>query len=79
MTSGSNKGLVSLDIHNQCIGRKVRCDFRKSVGTTLVVDSGHDDFASEFPNGTGNEFVVRRDEDAFDRFGALNAPVDVLY
>ena len=57
----------------------MRCGFGKTVGTTLVIESGHDDFAAELPDGFGNAFVVGRDEDAFDRFGLLNAPVNVFY
>jgi hypothetical protein len=58
---------------------QVRCGFRKSVRPTLVIETSHDDFASEFPDGTGNALIVGRNEDALDRFGALNAPVNVFY
>jgi hypothetical protein len=57
----------------------VRCGFRKTVRTALVIETSHDDFASEFPDGLGNPFVIGRNEDALDRFGAQNAPVNVFY
>jgi hypothetical protein len=77
--AGFDERFISLDIHNQCIRMQVRCGFCKSVRPTLVIETSHDDFASEFPDGTGNALVVGRNEDALDRFGALNAPVNVFY
>jgi hypothetical protein len=44
-----------------------------------MVETGHDDFASEDPNRIGNAFIVGRNEDAFDGFRGLNAPVNVFY
>jgi hypothetical protein len=57
----------------------VGCGFRESVRTALVIETSHDGFAPEFSDGIGDALVVGRDEDALDRFGALNAPVNVFY
>jgi hypothetical protein len=70
---------ITLDVHNHRVGRQVPRRFRKTVRSTLMVGTGHDDFASEFPDGIGNAFVVGRNEDALDGSRALNAPVNVFY
>lgn len=74
-----NEGFVSLNIHDKCVGRQVGGCFRKTVRATLVIETRHDDFAPEFADGAGNALIIGRDEDAFDRFCALNSPVDVFY
>jgi hypothetical protein len=76
---GLDERFIPLDIHDNCIRRQVLCGFRETVRTALVIESGHDNLASEFPDSSGNALVVGRNEDSLDRFGALNSPVNVLY
>ena len=74
-----DKRFIALDVHDHRIGMQVRCCFRKTVRATLMVETGHDGFASESPDGIRDTFIVGRDEDSLNQPGTLNASVNMFY